>query len=33
LGELDHGLGIGRAFVLVFAIWVIATALASRRYK
>jgi hypothetical protein len=33
LGELDHGLGIGRAFMLVFAMWVIATALASRRYK
>ncbi len=33
LGELGHGLGIGRAFILTFVLWLVGTAIANRRYK
>ena len=33
LGALQHGLGIGGAFVLTFTLWLVGTAIANCRYK
>jgi hypothetical protein len=33
LGDLEHGLGMGRAFIASFGLWLAGSALASRRFK
>jgi hypothetical protein len=33
LGDLEHGLGMGQAFIAAFALWLVGSALASRRFK
>jgi hypothetical protein len=32
-GRLTHGLSLGGAFALTFALWLVGTAIANRRYK
>jgi hypothetical protein len=33
LGEVEHGLGMGRAFIVTFVLWIVGSAVANRRYK
>jgi hypothetical protein len=33
VGGNPHGLGLGQAFILMFFLWIIGSALANRRYK
>ena len=33
LGPLAHGLGMGETFALMFALWLVGSAVANRRYK
>ena len=33
LGELEHGLGMGQAFVVAFVLWLVGGAVASCRFK
>ena len=33
LGGLDHGLGMGQAFIVAFVLWLVGSAIANCRYK
>jgi len=33
MGELEHGLGMGRAFIVTFVLWLVGSAIANCRYK
>jgi len=33
LGKLQHGLGLGSAFLVTFFLWLVGTAIANRRFK